>query len=221
MIENARRLKVKTILYPEWGHGYYATRYGFTHWFPEVFEEFRVLSLFDLLKEYFDQGRIKVDPAKHPMVATVHDPCNYVRKSQKAFGVNYGETIRWLAGQCCPNMAEICLDPLNDFCCGNGGGAQVMPNETERLAHGQFKADQIKATGAELVIAPCHNCRDQIKNFLPKQCDMGNYQETKYLWEVIADALVYEPWSAEKIEAAHQARDEQLARFGVELEEME
>jgi Fe-S oxidoreductase len=186
-----------------------------------VFEEFRVLSLFDLLKEYFDQGRIKVDPAKHPRLATVHDPCNYVRKSQRAFGVHYGEMIRWLAAQCCPTMAEICVDPLNDFCCGNGGGAQVMPNETERLAHGQFKADQIKATGAELVIAPCHNCRDQIKNFLPKQCDMGNYQETKYLWEVIADALVYEPWSAEKIEAAHIARDEQLARFGVELEEME
>jgi hypothetical protein len=58
--------------------------------------------------------------------------------------------------------------------------------------------------------------------FLPKHCDMGNnYQETKYLWEVVADALVYEPWSAEKIEAAHQDRDEQLARFGVELEEME
>jgi hypothetical protein len=97
-----------------------------------------------------------------------------------------------------------------------------MPYETERQAHGQFKADQIKATGAELVIAPCHNCRDQIMKFLPKHCDMGNnYQETKYLWEVVADALVYEPWGAEKIEAAHQARDEQFARFGIELEEME
>ena len=98
---------------------------------------------------------------------------------------------------------------------------QVMPNETERLEHGQFKADQIKASGAELVISPCHNCREQIKNFLGKKCDMGNYQDTKYLWEVIADSLIYEPWSEAEIEAAHQARDEQFARFGVELEEME
>jgi hypothetical protein len=50
---------------------------------------------------------------------------------------------------------------------------------------------------------------------------MGNYQETKYLWEVIADSLVYKPWSPAEIEAAHQARDEQLAKFGIELEEME
>jgi dimethylglycine catabolism B len=181
-----------------------------------------VLSMFDLLKEYFDQGRIKVDPAIHTKLATVHDPCNYVRKSQAAFGDHYGELIRWLTAQCCSNMVEMCNDPLNNYCCGNGGGAQVMPNEIERLAHGQFKADQIKASGAELVIAPCHNCREQIKNFLGKKCDMGsNYQETKYLWEVIADSLVYEPWSPVEIEAAHQARDEQLARFGVELDEME
>ena len=177
--------------------------------------------MFDLLKEYFDQGRIKVDPTKHTMLATVHDPCNYVRKSQQAFGVHYGEMIRWLAAQCCPNTVEMCNDPLNNYCCGNGGGAQVMPYETERLAHGKYKADQIKATGAELVIAPCHNCRDQIKKFLAKHCDMGNYQETKYLWEVIADSLIYEPWSPEEIEAAHVARDEQFAKFGIELEEME
>ena len=90
-------------------------------------------------------------------------------------------------------------DPLNNYCCGNGGGMQVMPNETERLEHGQFKADQIKASGAELVISPCHNCREQIKNFLGKKCDMGNYKDTKYLWEVIADSLIYEPWSEAEI----------------------
>ena len=50
---------------------------------------------------------------------------------------------------------------------------------------------------------------------------MGNYKDTKYLWEVIADSLIYEPWSETEIEAAHQARDEQFARFGVELEEPE
>lgn len=177
--------------------------------------------MFDLLSEYFDQGRLKVDPARHTMLTTVHDPCNYVRKSQQAFGVSYGDMIRSLASRCCPNLVEMINDPLNNYCCGNGGGAQVMPYEAERLKHGQYKANQIKATGAELVIAPCHNCRDQIKKFLAKNCDMGNYQNTKYLWEVIADSLIYDPWSPAEIEAAHQARDAQFARFGVELEEME
>jgi len=181
-----------------------------------------VLSMFDLLTEYFEQGRIQVDPSLHPMLTTVHDPCNYVRKSQRAFGVSYGQMIRDLTARCCPNLVEMVNDPLNNYCCGNGGGAQVMPYEAERVKHGQYKADQIKASGAALVIAPCHNCREQIRNFLPKHCDLGdNYQETKYLWEVIADSLIYEPWSPEEIAAAHQARDEQFAKFGVELEEMD
>lgn len=177
--------------------------------------------MFDLLQEYFEQGRIKVDPTQHTMLATVHDPCNYVRKSQRAFGVHYGDTIRWLAAQCCPNLVEMCADPLNNYCCGNGGGMQVMPHDPERLAYGRVKADQIKQTGAELVISPCHNCRDQIKKYLAKHCDMGNYQDTKYLWEVIADSLIYEPWSDAEIEAAHQVRDAQFEKFGVELEEWE
>ena len=37
-----------------------------------------------------------------------------------------------------------------------------MPYDEERIAYGSMKAAQIKATGAEIVIAPCHNCRDQI-----------------------------------------------------------
>ena len=53
-----------------------------------------------------------------------------------------------------------------------------------------MKADQIKDTGAEIVIAPCHNCRDQIMKDLPKHCDMGsNYKETLYLWELVSLCL--------------------------------
>lgn len=161
-----------------------------------------------------------MDPHKFPERTTVHDPCNYVRKSQQAFGEHYGDTIRWLAAQVCPNLVEMINDPLNNYCCGNGGGAQVMPYEEERLKHGRFKAEQIKATGAELVIAPCHNCHHQIAHFLPKHCDLGDsYRQTKFLWEVIADSLIYEPWSEAEVAAAHAARDEQFARFGLELEE--
>ncbi len=109
-------------------------------------------------------------------------------------------------------------DPLNNYCCGNGGGAQVMPYEEERLQHGRFKAEQIKNTGAELVIAPCHNCQYQIANFLPKHCDLGNFKASKYLWEVVSDSLIYEPWGPEEMAAAHAAREAQFERFGVELE---
>ncbi|MFH1092243.1 MAG: (Fe-S)-binding protein, partial [Pseudomonadota bacterium] len=87
------------------------------------------------------------------------------------------------------------------------------------LAYGKTKADQIKNTGAELVISPCHNCRDQIKKALPKKWDMGAYKETKYIWELVSDALIFEPWSEAEVEQAHALRDEQYERDGVELEE--
>ena len=178
-----------------------------------------MVSVFELLEEYITSGRIKVDKSKHPQLTTVHDPCNYVRKSQMSFGDHHGERARWITAQCCENMVEMYPNLLNNFCCGAGGGAWAMPYTEERLAYGKVKADQIKATGAELVIAPCHNCRDQIFKALPKAHDMGNYEETMYIWELVADSLIYEPWSEEMIEKAHAERDAQYERDGVDLDQ--
>jgi Fe-S oxidoreductase len=187
-------------------------------WFPEAYQEFRVLSIFELLKEYIEAGRINIDRSKHIQLTTVHDPCNYVRKSQMFFGDHHGEASRWIVSQCCENMVEMCDNPLNNLCCGAGGGVWAMPLKKERLGHGKFKADQIKKSGAELVIAPCHNCRDQIMKSLAKEFDMGNYKETKYLWELVAESLVTRPWSEERTQKAHEERDAQFERFGIDLE---
>jgi len=43
-----------------------------------------------------------------------------------------------------------------------------------------------------LLIAPCHNCRDQIMKSLRKEYDMMDV-EIKYLWELVADSLIIEP----------------------------
>jgi dimethylglycine catabolism B len=45
-------------------------------------------------------------------------------------------------------------------------------------------------SGADLVVAGCSNCRDQImKNLKPKyKLDI----EVKYIWEMVADALILE-----------------------------
>jgi Fe-S oxidoreductase len=51
-----------------------------------------------------------------------------------------------------------------------------------------MKARQIAESKAELVIAPCHNCRDQLKKSLNREFNLG--VEVKYLWELVADSLV-------------------------------
>ncbi len=92
-----------------------------------------------------------------------------------------------------------------------------MPYEAERIYYGRIKAKQIMDTGAKMVVAPCHNCRDQIMKTLTKEFDLDI--ETKYLWELVADSLIVEPWSEEEIKKAHDLRDAQYERDGVDLDE--
>lgn len=91
-----------------------------------------------------------------------------------------------------------------------------MPYDAERIYYGRVKAKQIMDTKAKLVIAPCHNCRDQIMKGLTKEFNLDI--ETKYLWELVADSLVVEPWSEDEIKKANELRDAQYERDGVDLE---
>jgi hypothetical protein len=54
-----------------------------------------------LLEEYIESGRIKLNtPSSITKPITVHDPCNYVRKSQMFFGDHMGDLNRWITQQC-------------------------------------------------------------------------------------------------------------------------
>jgi hypothetical protein len=63
-----------------------------------------------------------------------------------------------------------------------------MPYKEERVLHGRFKAQQIAASKAGLVITACHNCRDQIMKCLRREYDLK--VDVKYIWELVADSLV-------------------------------
>jgi len=136
----------------------------------------------------------------HTHLTTYHDPCNYGRKSERTFGQAYYEEPRWVTQQCCENFVEMYPNRVNNFCCGAGGGAWAAPYNEERIFYGRVKAKQIKDTGAKLLIAPCHNCRDQIMKSLRKEYDFMDV-EVKYLWELVADSLIIEPREGEAEEA--------------------
>jgi heterodisulfide reductase subunit B len=105
------------------------------------------------------------------------------------------------------------------MCCGAGGGAWAMPYSDERIYYGRVKAKQIRDTEAKMVVAPCHNCRDQLMKSLNKEYDLK--VEVKYLWELVADSLVVEPWSEEEVQKAHALRDAQYERDGIVFDEEE
>jgi hypothetical protein len=50
---------------------------------------------------------------------------------------------------------------------------------------------------------------------------MGNYKETLYTWELVANCLEFDPWSEEEQAQARELRDAQFERDGIELEEEE
>jgi Fe-S oxidoreductase len=54
------------------------------------------------------------------------------------------------------------------------------------MSAGRIKADQIRATGAEIVVTPCHNCVDQLIQI--NQAYKLNVQ-IKTMAEIVADAL--------------------------------
>ena len=56
-----------------------------------------------------------------------------------------------------------------------------------RMATGRVKAEQIKATGAEIVITPCHNCYDQI-NDLSEEYDLG--VKALALKEILVESII-------------------------------
>jgi Fe-S oxidoreductase len=48
--------------------------------------------------------------------------------------------------------------------------------------------EQIRSTGAEMVVVPCHSCHGQL-NSIKKEYGMENLT-VKYLWELVADCLI-------------------------------
>lgn len=170
-------------------------------WFPEFLEKYQIYTVFDLMLEYINEGRITLTDQNHLERAVYHDPCNYGRKSEKAFGHGYYEEGRIITRACCPDYTDMEPNGEFNYCCGAGGGAWAMPFGAERVFYGRIKARQIQECGAKLVVAPCHNCRDQIMKSLNKEFDLD--VEVKYLWELVADSLVL-PALAETVSEEEQ-----------------
>ena len=159
-------------------------------WFPDFFDRFGAFTVFDLLVDYIKSGRIQVDKTKITGRIAYHDPCNYGRKSEELFGHGFYDEPRWVLDQCVSDWVDLYPDKGNQYCCGGGGGTLLTPYKDERLAYGEKKIRQIRQSGAEMIVLPCHSCHGQIKTLLAEN---GMKEITvKYLWELVADILVIE-----------------------------
>jgi len=217
-----RQFKVQTMIMPDCGGGSYGCRVGMKSCeFEDPSNKVSFLYLYDYLKGLLETGRIKVDKSVHAgKVFTWHDSCKHGRELMVHFGKAYFEEPRWILEQCVDNFVELFPTRENNYCCGAGGGNWPGPFEKQSAAHGRFKAEQIEASGADVIVVGCSNCRDMMMRRLPKYYPNNRKYEVKYIWQVIAEALVIEPWSAEEIAKAEAEATAQWEKLGVVMDEM-
>jgi Fe-S oxidoreductase len=181
LYRSMERLGCQALVIGECGHGFAAARWEGAQWLRRK-QGFEIVSVLELMEQYIREGRIRVDPSRNPDPVTLHDPCNLVRHG----GVS--EPQRAILRRSVANFIEMTPNRAENFCCGGGGGQLSMARyKARRLQAGRVKADQIRATGAKIVVAPCHNCIDQLME-LNKEYKLGIAIKT--VAEIVAEALI-------------------------------
>ena len=156
IVDEATRLGVKEIVIAECGHAYASYRWDVPNWFAGEFN-FKVRSLIEVMAEYIRDGKINVDPTAIPEAVTYHDSCNLARNGGLI------EEPRFVLKNIVTDFREMTPNRAEALCCGGGGGLVALAEyEERRIAAGKPKADQIRSTGARVVVAACENCRLQI-----------------------------------------------------------
>jgi len=205
--DKARELGVDKIVISECGHGFRSTRFEGVNWAGEsepVPMESSVMTMLNYIKE----GKIKVDKTKNSQKMTFHDSCNNARSG------GFFEEPRELLRLVSTDFEEMYPNRAENYCCTGGGGAMSMSEYTpKRLQSAKVKADQIRATGAKVVVTSCHNCVDGL-NDLIKHYELDC--EVKQLVNLVANALVID--EAEK-PAQQEAAPGEIAVTKVEAAE--
>ena len=182
IIQEALRLGVQAIVYPECGH---ATRTLFNYfegWYGDEIEGIERVNIVPLTQSYLEEGRIRVKPASFETPMTYHDPCSLGRSS------GMYEQPRELIRAVATDFREMTPNRELNWCCGGGGGLiAALELEGARMAGGLPKVEQIRATEAEWVVTACENCKTQLED-LDNHYELGI--EIKGVIDLIADALI-------------------------------
>jgi len=189
LFEKVSELKGKKLVISECGHGYRSTRCEGQNW-AQMDIDFDMESSVTTMLRFIREGRIKVDKSKNTIPVTFHDSCNNARSC------GLTEEPRELLRLVCENFVEMTPNRAENYCCTGGGGAMSMSEYTpRRLKSGKIKADQLKATGAKIVVTSCHNCVDGLADVI-RHYELG--MDVTQLVNLVAKALVIEKPAAVK-----------------------
>lgn len=179
LINAAIACGARLMVLPECGHAYGALRWEGANIYGKALP-FRVLHISEFLEENIGNGKIRVNPVSKSL--TFHDPCQISRRGGataaprkviRALGVDFRETA---------DSGDF------NWCCGGGGGV-VTIHRADPLRYRAFeiKMKQIDATGAELAVTACSNCR---LTFDDGKAHFQWSRSMQSLLDLVADQLV-------------------------------
>ena len=183
LYEKVIDLRGKRLVISECGHGYRSTRCEGPNWAKFDMPVEMESSVITMIR-YIREGRIKVDKTQNTEPVTFHDSCNNARSCGLV------EEPRELLNLVVTDFREMYPNRAENYCCTGGGGAMSMSEYTpQRLKSAVVKANQLKATGAKVVVTSCHNCVDGLADLIRHyKLDMKVTQ----LVNLVANALVIE-----------------------------
>jgi Fe-S oxidoreductase len=160
--ESMKRLKPKRMITTECGHMYRATVLEGPYWagYESGQPPVECIHYVEWVAEALRTGKLKIDPAKKiKEPVTYQDSCNYIRNG------GLGDVAREIISYVAEDLREMSPCREHNFCCGGGGGLNGIGRYRPQRDKGlEIKRDQILATEAKIVIAPCHNCWDAIRD---------------------------------------------------------
>ena len=183
VLDTREQLQAHCIALAPCGHGYRVLRWEVEKYRGKPFDFPPVMTIVELIERYIQQGRIKVERDKFEGPLTYHDPCNIARRG----GIL--QAPRTVMGALTSKFVEMHPHGVRNYCCGGGGGLASTGDFGQlRIKAGKQKAEQIRQTGAKIVVTNCFNCMTQIRD-LSKAYDLGI--EVKSIVEVTAEALIF------------------------------
>lgn len=160
-VAEIKRLGGKYMLIGECGHASRAAREGMQNFIPPE-DRYPVVNCLDLAYRMFKQGRLQLKKGVIKERTTYHDPCNIARTGWIV------DQPRELLRHICADFVEMTPKGRDNYCCGGGGGTvsidEIKPFRMD--IGGKIKAEQIQATEAKYIVAPCANCKKQIDELI-------------------------------------------------------
>jgi Fe-S oxidoreductase len=157
-VAETARLHGRKILIGECGHASRSAKL-FVPSFGGGKDSLPVLNIMEITLDMLKRGKLRLDPDVVTDRVTYHDPCNIARTG-------------WIVDQPREILRAFCKDYVDmepkgekNYCCGGGGGTVSIDEVRSYRTRvtGKVKAEQIRRTGARYVVAPCANCKKQLR----------------------------------------------------------